>query len=331
MSYVMFEILFGGAETTVQDLGRSGRYGDAICPSGAQDDLSFRVGNFLLKNRENAAGLEITVIGPQIRVQEDTVVAFTGADIPPRINGKEVDLWKTVRVKSGDVITFGPLRSGCRAYLCVAGGIDVPLVFGSRSTGTLSRIGGYEGRKLQKGDPVKTLKPEFPLEQLEGVSLPKKYIPSVPRDVKLRTIRGMYDYRLTRESMAEFFQATWTVAPDSNRVTYRFKGPKFAFKPRPQPFGAGSHPSNVVDIPYPIGSIQLPGGQFPLLLLNDGVTGGGYATIGTVIRSDLDVVGQLKPGDKVIFKSIGIAEALRIRKRKILRISKIKKALEYPF
>jgi allophanate hydrolase subunit 2 len=86
-----------------------------------------------------------------------------------------------------------------------------------------------------------------------------------------------------------------------------------------------------VDIPYPIGSIQLPGGQFPLLLLNDGVTGGGYATIGTVIRSDLDVVGQLKPGDKVIFKSIGIAEALRIRKRKILRISKIKKALEYPF
>ena len=327
----MLEVLFGGAETTVQDLGRPGRYGDGICPSGAQDAFSFRVGNILLKNRENAAALEITVVGPQISVQEDTVVAFTGADIPFRINGEHVDSWKTIRVKAGDFITFGPLRSGCRGYLCVAGGIDVPIVFGSRSTGTLNRIGGYEGRGLQKGDLVKTFNPEFPLEQLEGVSLPKKYIPTFSREMELRTIKGMYDYRLTRESLADFFRATWAVAPNSNRVAYHFTGPKFAFKVRPQPFGAGSHPSNVVDIPYPVGSIQVPGGQFPVLLLNDAVTGGGFATIGTVVKPDLDVVAQLKPGDCVHFRSIGIAEALKIRERRQMKISEIKEILDYPF
>jgi biotin-dependent carboxylase-like uncharacterized protein len=327
----VLEILFGGAETTVQDLGRPGRYGDGICPSGAQDDFSFRIGNILLRNREKAAALEITVVGPQIRFQEDTVVAFTGADMLPRINGKKVDLWETVRVKSGDVITFGPLRSGCRTYLCVAGGVDVPVVFGSRSTGTLNRIGGYEGRKLQKGDLVKTLNPEFPLEQLEGVSLPEKYIPTFSGGSELRAIKGMYDYRLTRKSLAEFFHATWAVAPNSNRVAYHFKGPKFSFKARPQPFGAGSHPSNVVDIPYPVGSVQVPGGQFPVVLLNDAVTGGGFATIATVIKPDLDVVGQLKPGDSVHFRSIGIVEALKIRKRRQRRISEIKEVLDYPF
>jgi biotin-dependent carboxylase-like uncharacterized protein len=327
----MFEILFGGAETTVQDLGRSGWWGDGFCLSGAQDEFSFRVGNILLKNRENAAALEITAIGPKLRVREENVIAITGADISPKINDQEAELWRTIRVKADDVITFGKLRSGCRAYLCVTGGVDVPIEFGSRSTSTLIRIGGYKGRKLEKGDLIKTFKPEFFLERIEGVSLPKKYIPIFSTESALRIIMGMYDYRLTNRSLVEFFQATWTVTPNSNRVAYYLKGPKFEFEPRTAPFGAGSDPSNVVDIFYPIGSIHVPGGQYAVLILNDGVTGGGYAAIGTVVKPDLDIVAQLKPGDCINFKKIDITEALKIRKKKQSRISEIKEVLNYPF
>lgn len=327
----MFEVLFGGAQTTVQDLGRFGRYRYAICPSGAQDNFSYRVGNILLKNREDAAALEIAVVGPQLRVQEDTVVVITGADISPKINGKEVDLWKTNSVKAGDVISFGQLRSGSRAYLCVAGGVDVPPVFGSRSTGTLNKLGGYKGRKLEKGDFIKSLKPEFPLHELEGRSLPREYIPSFLAEAKLRIIPGAYEYRLTEESLHEFLSVTWMVAPNSNRVAYYLNGPKLNFKPEEQPFGAGSNPSNVVDIAYPIGSVQVPGGEHPVMLMNDGVTGGGFAIVGTVVRADLDIAAQLKPGDHLVFKGIGITEALEIRKEKADKISAIKETTRYPF
>ncbi len=270
-------------------------------------------------------------MGLSFRVQEDTVVVITGADISPKINGKGIDLWKTNRVKAGDVISFGQLRSGCRAYLCVAGGVDVPLVFGSRSTGTLNKIGGYKGRKLEKGDIIKTLKPEFPLEEIEGRSLPREYIPSFSPEAMLRIIPGAYEYRLTEESLNDFLSATWTVAPNSNRVAYYLNGPKLSFKPEKQPFGAGSNPSNVVDIAYPIGSVQVPGGEHPVMLMNDGVTGGGFAIVGTVVKADLDIAAQLKPGDHLTFKSIGIMEALQIRKEKAEKILAIKEATGYPF
>ncbi len=327
----MFEVLFGGAQTTIQDLGRFGRYRYAICPSGAQDNFSFRVGNILLRNNENAAALEITVIGPQIRVQGDTVIVFTGADMSPKINGREVELWKTFKVRVNDLISFGQLRSGCRAYICVAGGIDVPLVFGSRSTGTLNKMGGYKGRKLEKGDVIKAFNPDVPLHEIEGHSLPREYIPSFSTEADLRIIPGGYEYRLTEESLADFFRATWNVAPNSNRVAYYLNGPQLAFIPQRQPFGAGSNPSNVVDIAYPIGSVQVPGGEHPVLLLNDGVTGGGFAIIGTVVKADLDVVAQLKPGDRIVFERIGIEEALEIRKEKAGRVLAIKEEVRYPF
>jgi biotin-dependent carboxylase-like uncharacterized protein len=327
----MFEVLFGGAETTVQDMGRHGCYRLGICPSGAQDNFSFRAGNILVKNRESAAALEITVVGPRLRVLEDTMIAFTGADLSPKVNNRKVDLWEAIYVRSDDIISFGGLRSGCRTYLCVAGGIDVPLVFGSRSTGTLNKIGGYRGRKLETGDLVRTRKSQFQLHALDHVSLPDELRPFFPTDTVLRAIPCGFDYLLTPGSFKAFFRAIWTVGLNSNRVGYTFEGPKFYFEPREQPFGAGDHPSNVVDIPYPIGSIQIPGGQNPILLLNDAVTGGGFAIIGTVIKPDLDSVAQLKPGDRVEFKNIGIQEALRIKREKEAKISEIKKIVNYPF
>ena len=327
----MLEIILGGALTTVQDLGRIGMYRYAISPAGAQDNYSFRIGNILLKNRENAAALEITVIGPKIRLLGDTVIAFTGADISPMVNKVEVELWKTIKVNAGDIISFGQVRSGCRTYLCIAGGVNVPVVFGSRSTGTLNKIGGYKGRKLMKGDIVDTFKSEFSLNEIEGRRLPNKYIRRYSNETELRIIAGGYEYRLTEESLSDFFQTVWTVAENSSRVAYYLKGPVFNFKPAIQPFGAGSDPSNVVDIVYPIGSVQIPGGKHPVLLLNDGVTGGGFAIIGTVVKADLDIAAQLKPGDNVLFRSIDILEALQIRRKKENIINEIRKVMNYSF
>jgi biotin-dependent carboxylase-like uncharacterized protein len=327
----MLEIIFGGAQTTVQDLGRSGQYRYAICPSGAQDNFSFRIGNILLKNRENAAALEITMIGPKIKLQKDTVIVFTGADISPKVNGIEVELWKTIKVNAGDVISFGQVRNGCRAYLCIAGGINVPVVFGSRSTGTLNKIGGYKGRKLMKGDIVDTFKSEFPLNEIEGRRLPEKYLRRYSNEVELRFIAGGYEYKLTEESLSEFFRAKWTVSVNSSRVAYYLDGPEFEFIQGKQPFGAGSNASNVVDIAYPVGSVQIPGGKHPVLLLNDAVTGGGFAIIGAIVKADLDIAGQLKPGDNVLFRMIDILEALQIRRGKEDRIKEIKKVMKYQF
>jgi biotin-dependent carboxylase-like uncharacterized protein len=264
-------------------------------------------------------------------VLDETVIALTGADLCPRVNGEEVALWAAIRVRPKDIVSFGQIRSGCRGYLCVAGGVDVPLLFGSRSTGTLNKIGGYQGRKLEAGDVIKTFRPEFPLDEIEGRCLPKRWIPSFLAEGKLRIVLGGYEYRLTEGSLADFFRAIWTVSPNSNRVAYYLNGPKLAFLSEPQPFGAGSNPSNVVDIAYPIGSVQVPGGEHPVLLLNDAVTGGGFAIIGTVVKADLDVVAQLKPGNHVVFERIGIEEALKIRKEKAGKLLAIKEEVAYPF
>ena len=325
----MFEIITGGALTTVQDLGRIGWYRYAISPAGAQDNYSYRVGNILLRNGENAAALEITAIGPKIKLRGDTVVVFTGADITPKINGTEVSMWKTIRANEGDVISFGQLRSGLRAYLCVAGGIDVPPVFGSRSTGTLNKIGGFKGRKLTKGDIIDTFTPEYSLRDIEGHGLLEKNIPKYSGCAQLHIIPGGYEHRITEDSLSEFLSANWTVAENSSRVAYYLNGPEFHFNPSIQPFGAGANPSNVVDIAYPIGSIQIPGGKHPVLLLNDGVTGGGFAIIGTVVKADLDIAAQLKPRDTITFCSIDIEEALQIREIKENKIRDLKRAMKY--
>ena len=219
---------------------------------------------------------------------------------------------------------------GCRAYLCVAGGIDVPPVFGSRSTGILNKIGGYEGRKLQKGDLIKTFNSRFPLDTLEGRKLSSEFIPCFCSCPDLRIIPGGYEYRFTSESLEIFFGTIWTVGMNSNKVAYYFDGPQLQFRVETQPYGAGSNPSNVVDIAYPIGSVQVPGGKHPVLLLNDGVTGGGFGIIGTIVRADLDLVGQLKPGDQTKFKPVQIEDALQIRREKEDKIKAIRSALCYP-
>jgi biotin-dependent carboxylase-like uncharacterized protein len=316
-----------GLLTTVQDTGRFGEYALGMPPSGAMDVFSFQVGNYLVGNEDGAAGLEITYFGPELEFTEDAVIAITGAELPPRINGEEAPTWETLRVEEGDVLSFDYLKNGARAYLAVAGGIDVPDFMHSRSTYTLIGLGGHEGRALQEGDELGVGEAPRHVEGQVGKRVDDDHIPAYSKETELRAILGLASYRITEESMDEFLSIQWTVTPDADRVGYRYRGGELKFVEREQPAGAGADPANVVDFGYPVGSIQVPGGVEPIVLMNDAVTGGGYATIGTVISADRDKLAQTKTNDKTRFRSVDLDEALKARGERREQMAGIRKAL----
>jgi biotin-dependent carboxylase-like uncharacterized protein len=315
-----------GLLTTVQDIGRFGEYDIGMPPSGAMDVFSYQVGNYLVGNEDGAAGLEITYFGPELEFTEDAVVAVTGAEMPPKINGEEAPTWETLQVREGDILSFDYLKNGARSYLAVAGGVDVPVFMHSRSTYTLIGLGGHEGRALKEGDEL-SLGERRNGEAQVGKRVQDDHIPRYTKETELRVIIGLASYRLTEESMREFLNVEWTVTPDADRVGYRYRGGELGFVEREQPAGAGSDPANVVDFGYPIGSIQVPGGVEPIVLMNDAVTGGGYATIGTVISADRDRLAQSKTNDKTRFRSIELEEALAAREDRRKRLAEIKSSL----
>ena len=315
-----------GLLTTVQDAGRFGEYAIGMPPSGAMDAFSYGIGNYLVGNEDGAAGLEITYFGPELEFTEGAVIAITGADMPPKINGEEAPTWEALRVEEGDVLSFDYLKGGARSYLAVAGGIDVPVFIHSRSTYTLIGLGGHEGRALKEGDDLKVGEAGDRSGRV-GMAVAREQIPTFSRETELRVIIGLASYRLTEESMQTFLGTTWTVTPDADRVGYRYKGGELGFVEREQPAGAGADPANVVDFGYPVGSIQVPGGVEPIVLLNDAVTGGGYATIGTVISVDRDALAQTGTNDKTRFRRVELAEALEARGARRQQMAEIRQAL----
>ena len=317
-----------GLLSTVQDTGRFGEYALGMPPSGAMDVFSYEVGNYLVGNQEGVAGVEITYFGPELEFTEAALIALTGAQMPPKINGEEAPMWEALEVGEGDVLSFEYLKRGARCYLAVAGGIDVPLFMHSRSTYTLIGLGGHEGRALQEGDELEVGEAPRKAEGQVGKRVDEEHIPTYSDETELRVIIGLASYRITEESMEEFLSTTWTVTPDADRVGYRYKGGELKFVEREQPAGAGSDPANVVDFGYPIGSIQVPGGVEPIVLMNDAVTGGGYATIGTVISVDRGRLAQTKTNDKTRFRSVDLDEALRARNERREHMAEIKGSLK---
>ncbi|KZM55508.1 biotin-dependent carboxyltransferase family protein [Aeribacillus pallidus] len=322
----MIKVITPGLQTTIQDNGRIGYYEVGMPPSGAMDKYSYIVGNLLVGNNENAAALEITYMGPTLEFQEDAIIALTGGEIPPKINGQSVPMWEALAVKAGDQLSFDFVKNGARVYLAVAGGFDVPLVMGSRSTYTLCGIGGLDGRQLQENDILKIGNENIRPAKI-GARIDDSFIPQFSNQHEIRVVLGLCSYRLTEESKERFFSIDWTVSTEANRVGYRFRGERLNFVERKQPFGAGSNPSNVVDLGYPIGSIQVPDGIEPIALLNDAVTGGGYATIGTIISADLNKLAQVKTNESVRFVAVDIEEALSARKEIKNKINQIKQQL----
>ena len=306
------KVLAPGLATTVQDLGRPGYYHIGIPISGGMDRLSLRCANLLVGNAEGAAVLEAVFLGPELEFTSDAMVAVTGAELPPKINGEARATWTAFRVRAGDILSFDFLKQGARAYVAISGGIDVPLVLGSRSTYALGALGGHEGRKLQAGDvlPLGTTAKPVP----EGRTVASKLRRAAKSPAELRVLPGLYWHRLTAEAGAHFFEDIWKVAPEADRIGYRFRGGRaLDFVPRQPPFGAGSDPSNIVDACYPYGSVQVPGGTEPIVLHRDAVSGGGYFMLGTVISADMDLIGQLQPHMPAKFVAVDMAAALAAR------------------
>lgn len=320
------KVLKPGLSTTVQDQGRPGYYHIGIPMSGGMDLLALTAANLLVGNDPGAAVLEAVFAGPELEFRRDATVAVTGADLPGRVDGEERPGWTAFRVRKGQVLSFDFLRAGARAYVAVDGGIDVPVVLGSRSTYTLGGLGGFQGRKLEAGDelPLGAARPAA-----EGRSLPPalRRAPAMPAE--LRIVPGLYWHRITEAAQARFLADTWKVAPEADRIGYRFRGgTPMEFVPREQPFGAGSDPSNIVDACYPYGSIQVPGGTEPIVLHRDAVSGGGYFMVGTVISADMDLIGQLQPHTPTRFVAVTLDQALAARAERRALLGRIAAALD---
>ncbi|SBS25711.1 KipI antagonist [Marinomonas spartinae] len=316
-----------GLATAIQDKGREGYYHLGIPPSGAMDKYSMTLANLLVNNNEGDAVLECALLGPELLFQQDAIVAVCGARMSPKVDGAVMPLDTSLLIKAGQTLSFAYPTAGARAYLAVAGGIDVPMTLGSRATYTLGALGGYQGRRLEAGDELPIGKPKKAAK--EGQHLPTECIPPIEKEMPLRMITGMYIHRLTDDAVERFFEDTWTVGSEADRIGYRFKGGRaMEFKPRQQPFGAGSDPSNIVDACYPIGSIQIPAGKEPIVLHRDAVSGGGYATIGTVISADMDLIGQMQPNYKTRFVPVNMAEALEARQLKQQQLDKVRHYLK---
>lgn len=319
------KVIKPGLSTTVQDLGRPGYYHIGIPLSGGMDRLALKAANLLVGNKEGAAVLEAVFMGPELQFTDEATVAVTGAELPPRVNGELRPTWMSFKVKKGQTLSFDFLKKGARAYVAVSGGVDVPVVLGSRSTYTLGALGGFKGRKLEAGDKLPIGKGRG---AKEGRTVSEKLRRSPGMPAELRMLPGLYWHRVADAAGRQFFEDTWKVAPEADRIGYRFRGGKsLEFVPREQPFGAGSDPSNIVDACYPYGSIQVPGGTEPIVLHRDAVSGGGYFMVGTVISADMDLIGQLQPHTPARFVEVTMAQALKARKDRASLLDKIRSSL----
>jgi len=322
----LIEVIKPGLATSVQDRGRQGHYHLGIPPSGALDQFALAAANLLVGNAEDAAVLECTLLGPTLRFERAALIAVTGATMVPKIDGQAQACNTALAVPAGATLSFDFVQAGARACLAIAGGIDVPEVLGSRSTYTLGAIGGLEGRRLQPGDRLRVGPPRRRVRA--GLALAGELAAPCPKEQVLRVLPGLYDHRLAPESAASFYEDSWTVTSEADRIGYRYKkGRPLRFQPREQPFGAGADPSNIVDACYPIGSIQVPAGVEPIILHRDAVSGGGYAMIGTVISADLDKVGQMQPNQQARFERVSMEAALQARKDYRARLERLRAAL----
>lgn len=320
------EVKKPGLATTVQDQGRQGNYHLGIPPAGAMDQVSFRSANLLLGNDETAAVLECALMGPELTFTEDTHVAVTGARMQPKVDGEDRPMDTVLEIRAGQTLSLGFAGAGARGYVAVSGGIDVPEALGSRSTYALGSLGGLEGRPLQAGDVLNVGPSSHAAEP--GRELPEEFRVPLGKEREIRMVLGLYDERVTPDSMRTFLSETWQVSSESDRIGYRFKGGSpLDFVPRTPPFGAGDDPSNIVDACYPIGSIQVPSGQEPIVLHRDAVSGGGYMMVGTVISADMDAFGQMPPNTKVRFVDVSLEQALEARAERSRRLERIREAL----
>jgi antagonist of KipI len=307
-------ILKPGLLTTIQDLGRFGVQKYGVIASGAMDAYALRIANLLVGNEETEAGLEITMVGPEVSFASTVLFSVCGGDLSPKLNGKPVPLWRTVYAPQGSVLQFGPLKLGCRAYLAIAGGLDVPIEMNSRSTYLRAGIGGYKGRSLQKGDYIPqgntSSRSRNLLEMIvresgreSGAvsiwSVAPEMLPPYSSNPTVQVIEDGERELFAELSVGQFFNGTYSVLPQSDRMGYRLAGSKLELREKKE----------MISSAVTFGTIQVPPDGNPIVLMADRQTTGGYPKIGQVASTDLSLLAQVNLGGKVRFRPVTLREA----------------------
>ncbi|HEV7808917.1 MAG TPA: urea carboxylase [Solirubrobacteraceae bacterium] len=307
------EVVRAGRMTTVQDWpGRTGLWAVGVPPSGAIDDRSFRAGNRALGNAESSAGLECTIDGPTLRFSAATTVCVCGAEAPVTLDGSAVARWKPIAVPAGGVLDVGTIVGlGLRAYVLVAGGLDVPDYLGSAATFTLGVFGGHGGRVLRAGD-VLSARPR-PMGAPDPRAVPDAERSPLTGDWEIAVAEGPHAAPefFTAADIATFYEHRWEVHFNSDRTGVRLVGPRPGWA-RPDGGDAGLHPSNIHDTPYSVGAVDFTG-DVPIVLGPDGPSLGGFVCPATVVTAERWKLGQLRPGDRVRFVAVSEDDAAAMR------------------
>ncbi|MBC5992023.1 5-oxoprolinase subunit C family protein [Pontibacter cellulosilyticus] len=322
-----------GLLTTIQDLGRQGHQQEGVIVSGAMDTFAMRIANLLVSNPENTATLEATLQGPTLYFEQDQLIALTGADMAASINGKPVRMWRPLLVRGGSTLTFKTAREGCRCYIAVSGGMNVPKVMGSAATYLRAGFGGYHGRALQADDVIHCRKynetdaaalsarlsdeaigewfaqPNWTLE-------PQPYMVYEEQPV-IRAMRGI-EYELFDETSQEgFWQHIFQVTPQSDRMGYRLLGQMLQLQ----------EPKELLSSAVTFGTVQVPPQGMPIILMADHQTTGGYPRIAQVIAADLPKLAQVQPGKNIQFKEVSLQEANAFYLKQEMDLEQLKSAI----
>ena len=309
----MVQVIKKGLETSVQDYpGRIGTLNLGFPPSGPMDSWSFRLANVLVNNEPGTAALECQFMGPTLKFNDDRVIAITGADMSPKIDGTPVPLWESLEVKKDQILEIAFATVGARSYIAFSGGINTTPWLGSRSTFHKAGVGGIDGKAIQDGQII----PLNKSKSVKGRKIKNSSIPVMSTNKKwlVEVVKGPNDDWVDEKGHKMFLNSDWKLQSKSDRTGYRLEGPKWSFteKATNKSLEHGTFPSNIIDQGYPVGAINLAG-QTPIILVNDGPSMGGFIVPYTVPSASFWKLGQAKPGDSFNFVEISVEKAQTLR------------------
>jgi antagonist of KipI len=304
-----FKIIHPGIHTTIQDLGRFGLMKYGIPSSGAMDQYSYKIGNLLLNNPEDAASLEITLHGLIIEATMPVTIAITGGDLSPSLKVSPAPQWTPLNLEKGDILHFKRRREGLRAYLAVKGGFDVPEVLGSRSTFLRGKIG-----TLLRKDEILSIRDIDAEKAIKTMTFPNEYMPNFSHHEPIRVLMGPQEDYFSPRGIVTFLNSPYKITPQSDRMAYKMEGPLIEIAKGP----------GIISEPIPRGAIQVPGDGQPIILLRDAQVTGGYAKIAMVISVDMDRLGQMIHGDIIHFQQVSRNKAIELLFEERRRMDRIK-------
>ena len=309
-------VLNPGLLTTVQDQGRIGYQQFGVSVSGVMDPRSASLANILVGNDEKEAVLECTMMGPHLQFNQANCIAITGGDLMPTLDGKPIPNYTAVKVEAGQVLKFTMPKTGCRAFIAFAGGLDIPEVMGSRSTYMKAKIGGMEGRKLQKDDVIGFRAPKAELKNMNFRSMASEFVPR--KEYTVRVVLGPQDDYFTDAGIQTFLSEVYSVTAEFDRMGCRLEGAVIQHKDG----------GDIISDGIAFGAIQVPSSGQPIIMLGDRQTTGGYTKIANVISVDFRILAQLKQGDKVRFEKVSVKAAQDALLTQRAALKTIRNALE---